>query len=222
MGFRPAEEHGPVAAAVGPFPEDTSLPPPERPEPADPAFSDQPGSLDASGVWVPLVVNTPGFLHQAVISTMGKEPLMSYLTCDEDGVVLPLGMPTCRGQRVRLWRPGLPLEAAPAQLNPRTLLFRDLAQILATVIPSSARAASLSRQGAVLADDQVAHSLGVIAGSCQNVLLLEPLAAMSPTRRSRATSALCGCIVQGVLCHLCLATRGPLGHLCLGHSTRQV
>ena len=167
VGFRPAEKQ--------PFPADTSLSPPEKPEPADPAFSDQPGSLGASGDWVPLVVNTPGFLNQAVISTMGKEPLTSYLTCDEDGVVLPLGMPTCRGQRVRLWRPGLPLEAAPAQLNPRTLLFRGLAQILATVIPSSARAASLSRQGAVLADDQVAHSLGVIAGSCQNVLLLEPL-----------------------------------------------
>ena len=127
------------------------------------------------GTWFPIQVSSPGILLHVLKLAWGTAPLPSYLVCDCHGQVLPLDAPVCPGQDLRLWRPCSPLADSPTLLNPSAFQVKEPALLVATVLPSADRAASLSLQGVALADDQVAQSLAFIAGSCSQVVVLEPL-----------------------------------------------
>ena len=127
------------------------------------------------GTWFPIQVSSPGILLHVLKLAWGTAPLPSYLVCDCHGQVLPLDAPVCPGQDLRLWRPCSPLADSPTLLNPSAFQVKEPALLVATVLPSADRAASLSLQGVALADDQVAKSLAFIAGSCSQVVVLEPL-----------------------------------------------
>ena len=88
---------------------------------------------------------------------------------------MPLDTSVRPGQELRLWKPGPALAESPEHLNPGAFRVGDPALLLATLLPSADRAASLPLQGVALADDQIARALAFIAGSCHHVVVLEPL-----------------------------------------------
>ena len=104
--------------------------------------------------------------------------MLSFVATLDGITVLPVSSPLQKGQKVWVWVRGFERRLSGGALNPEGIRLDDVQAICQRTISTHSRLEVLQRQQHYLADDQLASSLGRIAGACDNVRLVDPVLMM--------------------------------------------
>ena len=127
------------------------------------------------GSWNELSVSSPVCLMQFLRTFTG---VRSFLATSDGRTFLQVTSALQAGQRLWLWVPSLGPSGRMGRINPEGMLLEGGRAQEPLVLPSAARAEILSLQRSFLADDQVAFSLGQVAGALPNTVVVDPILLM--------------------------------------------
>ena len=114
------------------------------------------------------------FLH----FSRGFQGVLSFIATLDGITVMPVISPLRKHQKVWVWVPGLDQHLSGGVLNPEGIRLDDVQAVCQHTVSTQVRIEVLQRQQHYLADDQLASSLGRIAGTCNNVRVVDPLLMM--------------------------------------------